>query len=95
MVAVIGSDLLSSLFIIYSHCNLVRRSPSPLDTRPSSSKARLLGSLHATPGVAGPRTPAEGWVLRAWACFGSGTEFSSEDEEKGLWHAPMRVSPAL
>lgn len=58
------------------------RSPSPLDMRPSSSKALLLGSVHATPGVAGPRTPAEWWVLRAWVCFGSGTEFSSEDEEK-------------
>lgn len=50
--------------------------------RPSSSKAPLLGSVHTTPGVAGPRTPAERWVLRAWVCFGSGTEFSSEDEEK-------------
>lgn len=58
------------------------RSPSPLDVRPSSSKALLLGSMHATPGVAGPWTPAEWWVLRAWVCFGSGTEFSSEDEEK-------------
>lgn len=58
------------------------RSPSLLDVRPSSSKALLLGSMHATPGVAGPRTPAEWWVLRAWVCFGSGTEFSSEDEEK-------------
>lgn len=24
-----------------------------------------------------------------------GLNFPSEDEEKGLWHAPMRVSPAL
>lgn len=58
------------------------RSSSPLDVSPSSSKAALLGSVHTTPGVAGPRTPAEWWVLRAWVCLDQGLKFSSEDEEK-------------
>lgn len=71
-----------SLFINYSHLHLMCRSPSPLAMGPSSSKAPLLGSVRASPGVAGPQTPAEWWVLRAWACLDQGLNFSSEDEEK-------------
>lgn len=59
------------------------RSSSPLNTSPSSSKAALLGSVHATPGVTGPRTPAARWVLRelgrVWI---RDWIFSSEDGEK-------------
>lgn len=70
------------------------RSPSPLDMSPSSSKAALLGSMHTTPGVTRPRTPAEWWVLRAWRVWIRDWIFLWR-WGKGLWHAPMRVSPAL
>lgn len=70
------------------------RSPLPLDMSPSSSKAMQLGSVHTSPGVAGLRTPAEWWVLRAWACLDQGLIFPLK-MRKGLWHAPMRVSTAL
>lgn len=67
--------MLSSLAINRSHLHLVCRSPSPLDMCPSGSKAHLLGRAHATPGVAGPWTPAEWWVLRALACLDQGLNF--------------------
>lgn len=58
------------------------RSASPLDMSPSSSKAALLGSVRATPGVAGPSDTCRVVGAESLGVFGSGTEFSSEDEEK-------------
>lgn len=67
--------LSSLLFIRYSSLHLMWRSPSPLNTSPSSSKAALLGSVRTTPGVDGRWAPAECWVLRAWACLDQGLNF--------------------
>lgn len=71
------------------------RSPSPLDMSPSSSKAPLLGSVHATPGVAGPRTPAERWVLRAWACLDQGLNFPLKMRKRFMARSHESVSCSL
>ena len=83
------------LFINYSHLHLMCRSPSPLDMGPSSSKAALLGSVRATPGVAGPRTPAERWVLRAWACLDQGLNFPLKMRKRFMARSHESVSCAL
>ncbi len=71
------------------------RSPSPLDMSPSSSKAPLLGSVHATPGVARPRTPAEWWVLRAWACLDQGLNFPLKMRKRFMARSHESVSCSL
>lgn len=71
------------------------RSSSPLDVSPSSSKAVLLGSVHATPGVAGPRTPAEWWVLRAWACLDQGLNFPLKMRKRFMACSHESVSCSL
>lgn len=83
------------LFINYSHLHLMCRSPSPLDMGPSSSKAALLGSVRATPGVAGPRTPAERWVLRAWACLDQGLNFPLKMRKRFMARSHESVSCSL
>lgn len=71
------------------------RSPSPLDMSPRSSKAELLGSVHATPGVAGPWTPAEWWVLRAWACLDQGLNFPLKMRKRFMARSHESVSCSL
>lgn len=71
------------------------RSPSPLNTSPRSSKAELLGSVHATPGVAGPRMPAEWWVLRAWACLDQGLNFPLKMRKRFMARSHESVSCSL
>lgn len=71
------------------------RSPSPLDMSPGSSKAELLGSVHATPGVAGPRPPAEWWVLRAWACLDQGLNFPLKMRKRFMARSHESVSCSL
>lgn len=83
------------LFINYSHLHLMRRSPSPLDMSPSSSKTALLGSARTTPGVAGPRTPAEWWVLRAWACLDQGLNFPLKMRKRFMARSHESVSCSL
>lgn len=95
MVEVTGSDFFSSLFINYSHLHLMCRSPSPLDMSPRSSKAELLGSVRATPGVAGPWTPAEWWVLRAWACLDQGLNFPLKMRKRFMARSHESVSCSL
>lgn len=51
------------------------RSPSPLDMCPSVSKVLLLRSAQDAPGVAGPQTPADWRLLRAWVCLDQGLNF--------------------
>lgn len=62
---------------------------------PSSSKAALLGSVHATPGVAGPRTPAEWWVLRAWACLDQGLNFPLKMRKRFMARSHESISDSL
>lgn len=91
-----GSDFFPpSLFINHSHLHLMCRSPSPLHVSPSSSKAALLGSVHATPGVAGPRTPAGWWVLRAWACLDQGLNFPLKMRKRFMACSHESVSCSL
>lgn len=51
------------------------RSPPPLDMCPSVSKVLLLRSVQDAPGVAGPQTPADWRLLRAWVCLDQGLNF--------------------
>lgn len=55
----------------------------------------LLGSVHATPGVAGPRTPAERWVLRAWACLDQGLNFPLKMRKRFMARSHESVSCSL
>lgn len=71
------------------------RSPSSPAMGPSSSKAALLGSVRATPGVAGPRTPAERWVLRARACLDQGLNFPLKMRKRFMARSHESVSCSL